>query len=201
MFGFFVIIAAMALTIFYFTIDKIGKRSDVDKVIDFLEDLVEMDALRIEIGSNCGQKALAKSDSVKTKNKKKKDKKRKKNDSEILQLINKIDKKLEKGYTFANISRNHYEKIYKEEILNLYKTSKLKGEAEDSIKEVLESLLGDLRKPGESFANKLETKASIDTLDAMLTMDGIKESELQIVARESLTKSTSKRISDMLGDE
>ena len=98
-----------------------GKRSDVDKVIDFLEDLVEMDALRIEIGSNCGQKALAKSDPVKTKNKKKKkkDKKRKKNDSEILQLINKIDKKLEKGYTFANISRNHYEKIYKEEILNL----------------------------------------------------------------------------------
>lgn len=205
MFGFFVIIAAMALTIFYFTIDKIDKRSDVDKVIDFLEDLVEMDALRIEIGSNCGQKALAKSDPVKTKtknkNKKKKDKKRKKNDSEILQLINKIDKKLEKGYTFANISRNHYEKIYKEEILNLYKTSKLKGEAEDSIKEVLESLLGDLRKPGESFANKLETKASIDTLDTMLTMDGIKESELQIVARESLTKSTSKRISDMLGDE
>lgn len=201
MFGFFVIIAAMALTIFYFTIDKIGKRSDVDKVIDFLEDLVEMDAFRIEIGSNCGQKALAKSDPVKTKNKKKKDKKRKKNDSEILQLINKIDKKLEKGYTFANISRNHYEKIYKEEILNLYKTSKLKGEAEDSIKEVLESLLGDLRKPGESFTNKLETKASIDTLDAMLTMDGIKESELQIVARESLTKSTSKRISDMLGEE
>lgn len=201
MFGFFVIIAAMALTIFYFTIDKIGKRSDVDKVIDFLEDLVEMDALRIEIGSNCGQKALAKSDPVKAKTKKKKGKKRKKNDSEILQLINKIDKKLEKGYTFANISRNHYEKIYKEEILNLYKTSKLKGEAEDSIKEVLESLLGDLRKPGESFANKLETKASIDTLDAMLTMDGIKESELQIVARESLTKSTSKRISDMLGDE
>lgn len=201
MFGFFVIIAAMALTIFYFTIDRMGKRSDVDKVIDFLEDLVEMDALRIEIGSNCGQKALAKSDQVKTKNKKKKDKKRKKNDSEILQLINKIDKKLEKGYTFANISRNHYEKIYKEEILNLYKTSKLKGEAEDSIKEVLESLLGDLRKPCESFANKLETKASIDTLDTMLTMDGIKESELQIIARESLTKSTSKRISDMLGEE
>ena len=201
MFGFFVIIAAMALTIFYFTIDRMGKRSDVDKVIDFLEDLVEMDALRIEIGSNCGQKALAKSDTIKTKNKKKKDKKRKKNDSEILQLINKIDKKLEKGYTFANISRNHYEKIYKEEILNLYKTSKLKGDAEDSIKEVLESLLGDLRKPGESFANKLETKASIDTLDTMLTMDGIKESKLQIVARESLTKSTSKRISDMLGEE
>ena len=201
MFGFFVIIATMALTIFYFTIDRMGKRSDVDKVIDFLEDLVEMDALRIEIGSNCGQKALAKSDPIKTKNKKKKDKKRKKNDSEILQLINKIDKKLEKGYTFANISRNHYEKIYKEEILNLYKTSKLKGDAEDSIKEVLESLLGDLRKPGESFANKLETKASIDTLDTMLTMDGIKESKLQIVARESLTKSTSKRISDMLGDE
>lgn len=201
MFGFFVIIAAMALTIFYFTIDRMGKRSDVDKVIDFLEDLVEMDALRIEIGSNCGQKALAKSDQIKTKNKKKKDKKRKKNDSEILQLINKIDKKLEKGYTFANISRNHYEKIYKEEILNLYKTSKLKGDAEDSIKEVLESLLGDLRKPGESFANKLETKASIDTLDTMLTMDGIKESKLQIVARESLTKSTSKRISDMLGEE
>lgn len=207
MFGFFVIIATMALTIFYFTIDRMGKRSDVDKVIDFLEDLVEMDALRIEIGSNCGQKALAKSDPVKTKNKKKKkkkkkkDKKRKKNDSEILQLINKIDKKLEKGYTFANISRNHYEKIYKEEILNLYKTSKLKGDAEDSIKEVLKSLLGDLRKPGESFANKLETKASIDTLDTMLTMDGIKESELQIVARESLTKSTSKRISDMLGEE
>ena len=197
MFGFFVIIAAMALTIFYFTIDRMGKRSDVDKVIDFLEDLVEMDALRIEIGSNCGQKALAKSDPIKTKNKKK----RKKNDSEILQLINKIDKKLEKGYTFANISRNHYEKIYKEEILNLYKTSKLKGDAEDSIKEVLESLLGDLRKPGESFANKLETKASIDTLDTMLTMDGIKESKLQIVARESLTKSTSKRISDMLGEE
>lgn len=199
MFGFFVIIAAMALTIFYFTIDRMGKRSDVDKVIDFLEDLVEMDALRIEIGSNCGQKALAKSDPVKTK--KKKGKKKKKNDSEILQLINKIDKKLEKGYTFANISRNHYEKIYKEEILNLYKTSKLKGEAEDSIKEVLESLLGDLRKPGESFANKLETKASIDTLDTMLTMDGIKESKLQIVARESLTKSTSKRTSDMLGGE
>lgn len=201
MFGFFVIIAAMALTIFYFTIDRIGKRSDVDKVIDFLEDLVEMDALRIEIGANCGQKALTKSDPVKTKTKKKKGKKKKKNDSEILQLINKIDKKLEKGYTFANISRNHYEKIYKEEILNLYKTSKLKGEAEDSIKEVLESLLGDLRKPGESFANKLETKASIDTLDTMLTMDGIKESELQIVARESLTKPTSKRISDMLGEE
>ena len=72
MFGFFVIIATMALTIFYFTIDRMGKRSDVDKVIDFLEDLVEMDALRIEIGSNCGQKALAKSDPVKTKNKKKK---------------------------------------------------------------------------------------------------------------------------------
>lgn len=71
----------------------------------------------------------------------------------------------------------------------------------ENIKEVLESLLGDLRKPGESFANKLETKASIDTLDTMLTMDGIKESELQIVARESLTKSTSKRISDMLGEE
>ena len=201
MFGFFVIIAAMALTIFYFTIDRMGKRSDVDKVIDFLEDLVEMDALRIEIGSNCGQKALAKSDPVKTKNKKKKKKGKKKNDSEILQLINKIDKKLEKGYTFANISRNHYEKIYKEEILNLYKTSKLKGEAEDSIKEILESLLGDLRKPGESFANKLETKASIDTLDTMLTMDGIKESKLQIVARESLTKPTSKRTSDMLGEE
>lgn len=201
MFGFFVIIAAMALTIFYFTIDKMGKRSDVDKVIDFLEDLVEMDALRIEIGVNCGQKALTKSDPVKTKTKKKKGKKKKKNDSEILQLINKIDKKLEKGYTFANISRNHYEKIYKEEILNLYKTSKLKGEAEDSIKEVLESLLGDLRKPGESFANKLETKASIDTLDTMLTMDGIKESKLQIVARESLTKSTSKRTSNMLGGE
>lgn len=201
MFGFFVIIAAMALTIFYFTIDKMGKRSDVDKVIDFLEDLVEMDALRIEIGSNCGQKALAKSDPVKTKSKKKKGKKKKKNDSEILQLINKIDKKLEKGYTFKNISRNHYEKIYKEEILNLYKTSKLKGEAEDSIKEVLESLLGDLRKPGESFANKLETKASIDTLDTMLTMDGIKESKLQIDARESLTKATSKRTSDMLGGE
>lgn len=96
MFGFFVIIAAMALTIFYFTIDRMGKRSDVDKVIDFPEDLVEMDALRIEIGANCGQKALTKSDPVKTKNKKKKDKKRKKNDSEILQLINKIDKKLEK---------------------------------------------------------------------------------------------------------
>lgn len=72
MFGFFVIIAAMALIIFYFTIDRMGKRSDVDKVIDFLEDLVEMDALRIEIGSNCGQKALAKSDPVKTKNKKRK---------------------------------------------------------------------------------------------------------------------------------
>ena len=201
MFGFFVIIAAMALTIFYFTIDKMGKRSDVDKVIDFLEDLVEMDALRIEIGSNCGQKALAKSDPVKTKTKKKKGKKKKKNDSEILQLINKIDKKLEKGYTFANISRNHYEKIYKEEILNLYKTSKLKGEDEDSIKEVLKSLLGDLRKPGESFANKLETKASIDTLGTMLTMDGIKESELQIVTGETLAKSTSKRISDMSGGE
>ena len=205
MFGFFVIIAAMALTIFYFTIDRMGKRSDVDKVIDFLEDLVEMDALRIEIGANCGQKALAKSDPVKTKNKnkkkKKKDKKRKKNDSEILQLINKIDKKLEKGDTFANISRNHYEKIYKEEILNLYKTSKLKGDAEDSIKEVLKSLLGHLRKPGENFANKLETKASIDTLDTMLTMDGIKESELQIVARESLTKPISKRTLDMLSSE
>ncbi len=72
MFGFFVIIAAMALTIFYFTIDRMGKRSDVDKVIDFLEDLVEMDALRIEIGANCGQKALTKSDPVKLKIRKRK---------------------------------------------------------------------------------------------------------------------------------
>ena len=85
--------------------------------------------------------------------------------------------------------------------MNLYKTSKLKGDAEDSIKEVLESLLGDLRKPGESFANKLETTASIDTLDTMLTMDGIKESELQIVARESLTKPISKRTLNMLSGE
>ena len=37
MFGFFVIIAAMALTIFYFTIDRMGKRSDVDKVIEYIE--------------------------------------------------------------------------------------------------------------------------------------------------------------------
>ena len=48
MFGFFVIIATMALTIFYFTIDRMGKRSDVDKVIDFLEDLVEMDKITLD---------------------------------------------------------------------------------------------------------------------------------------------------------
>ena len=96
MFGFFVIIAAMALTIFYFTIDRIGKRSDVDKVIDFLEDLVEMDALRIEIGSNCGQKALAKSDPIKTKNKKKKDKKRKKKGTHLQIFLEIIMKKFTK---------------------------------------------------------------------------------------------------------
>ena len=201
MIGFFAIIAAMTLAIFFLVTDKLGRKSDVDRVIDFLEDLVEMDALRVEIGSNCGQKALDMSNSTKNKKKDKKKKKKKKNDSEILQLINKIDKKLEKGYTFENISRSHYEKIYKDEILHLYKTSKLKGDAEDSIKEVLISLLNDLRKPGESFTEKLETKASIDTLDTMLHLDGIKGSELHATSYSALAKSVPESIADMLGGE
>ena len=82
----------MALTIFYFTIDRMGKRSDVDKVIDFLEDLVEMDALRIEIGANCGQKALTKSDPVKTKNKKKK--KKDKKDEQIEELTDRLKRQM-----------------------------------------------------------------------------------------------------------
>lgn len=184
MFAFFAIIAAMTLAIFFFVIDRLGKKSDVDKVIDFLEDLIEMDAIKIEIGSKNSQYNKP------TKKKKKKHgKKKKDNDSEILYLINKIDKKLQKGYTFENISISHYEKIYKDEILNLYKTSRLDGDTENSIKEILQSLLSDLREPGDNLTNRLETKASLSTLDTMLQMDGIREN--------SLTQISSKSVSDM----
>ena len=61
MIGFFAIIAAMTLVIFFLVSDKLGRKSDVDRVIDFLEELIEMDAIKIEIGSN-NSKALAKTE-------------------------------------------------------------------------------------------------------------------------------------------
>lgn len=124
--------------------------------------------------------------------KEKHDKKHKKQDtdSEILHLIKKIDKRVKKGYTFENISVEHYERVYKDEILNLYNTSRLSGKTEDSVKEILHLLLNDLRKPGESIEEKLKTKASVSALNTMLEMDGIKGNVLD--------KITSENISDML---
>lgn len=97
---------------------------------------------------------------------------------------------LKKGYTFESISIEHYERAYKDEILNLYNTSKLSGKTEDSVKEILHLLLTDLRKPGESIEEKLEIKASVSALNTMLKMDGIKGNDLD--------KITSEGISDML---
>ena len=102
----------------------------------------------------------------------------------------KIDKKIKKGYTFESISIEHYERAYKDEILNPYNTSKLSGKTEDSVKEILHLLLTDLRKPGESIEEKLEIKASVSALNTMLKMDGIKGNDLD--------KITSEGISDML---
>lgn len=129
---------------------------------------------------------------VKIENSPKKRAKHKKQDidSEILHLIKKIDKKIKKGYTFESISIEHYERAYKDEILNLYNTSKLSGKTEDSVKEILHLLLTDLRKPGESIEEKLEIKASVSALNTMLKMDGIKGNDLD--------KITSEGISDML---
>lgn len=97
---------------------------------------------------------------------------------------------VKKGYTFESISIEHYERAYKDEILNLYNTSKLSGKTEDSVKEILHLLLTDLRKPGESIEEKLEIKASVFALNTMLKMDGIKGNDLD--------KITSEGISDML---
>jgi hypothetical protein len=84
----------------------------------------------------------------------------------------------------------YHERAYKDEILNLYNTSKLSGKTEDSVKEILHLLLTDLRKPGESIEEKLEIKASVSVLNTMLKMDGIKGNDLD--------KITSEGISDML---
>lgn len=118
--------------------------------------------------------------------KKKGERKKRDTDSEILQLIKKIDKKIEKGYTFERISTKHYERAYKDEILNMYNTSGLNKKTEDSVKEILRLLLNDLRKPGESIEEKLEIKASVSSLNTMLKIDGIKGNALDKITSQSI---------------
>ena len=93
---------------------------------------------------------------------------------------------VKKGYTFESISIEHYERAYKDEILNLYNTSKLSGKTKDSVKEILHLLLTDLRKPGESIEEKLEIKASVSVLNTMLKMDGIKGNDLDKITSEGI---------------
>ena len=160
--------------------EKITKKT---VVFDFGRDLNAIDSEHIDF-------SYLKEKSSRKKEKHGKKHKKQDTDSEILHLIKKIDKRIKKGYIFENISVEHYERAYKDEILNLYNTSRLSGKTADSVEEILHLLLNNLRKPGESIEEKLETKASVSALNTMLEMDGIKEN--------ALDKITSESISDML---
>lgn len=163
--------------------EKIAKKIEKTVVFDFSKNLKAIDSEQTDF-------SYLKEKSSRKKEKHGKKHKKQDTDSEILHLIEKIDKKIKKGYTFENISVEHYERAYKDEILNLYNTSRLSGKTEDSVKEILHLLLNNLRKPGESIEEKLETKASVSSLNTMLEMDGIKGNVLD--------KITSESISDML---
>lgn len=163
--------------------EKNSKKIEKTVVFDFSEDLKTIDSEQTGF-------SYLKDKSSKKKGKHSKKHKKQDTDSEILHLIKKIDKKIKKGYTFESISVEHYERAYKDEILNLYNTSRLSDKMADSVEEILHLLLNNLRKPGESIEEKLEIKASVSTLNTMLEMDGIK--------RNVLDKITSESISDML---
>lgn len=136
--------------------------------IPFKDTVDDLEYVNIEISS--------KKKSKKSKNNKtnKHDKKKKQEeDSELLRLLHRIDKKLDKGFVFKSMSRGHYERMYKNEIPNLYENSELDSQAEQSLISILNSLLSDMQNPKKSDFAKLETKASIDSLNTMLKMDGV----------------------------
>lgn len=142
---------------------------------NFIDDISDLEIINIEISSKKKSKK-SKTKKHKSKNNKtnKHDKKKKRDeDSELLRLLHKIDKKLDKGFVFKSMSRSHYERMYKNEILNLYENSELDSQAEQSLISILNSLLNDMQNPKKSDFAKLETKASIDSLNTMLKMDGV----------------------------
>lgn len=97
-----------------------------------------------------------------------------KNNNQIRSLISNIDFKLNNGFLFHSISIDKWNDIYKKEILNIIDSKyELDIKMEQRILNILQSLNNDLYDK-EKLQNELNTEISIEALETLSKMDGVK---------------------------
>jgi len=96
------------------------------------------------------------------------------NNNQIKSLISNIDFKLNNGFLFHSISIDKWNDIYKKEILNIIGSKyELDTKMEQRILNILQSLNNDLY-DREKVQNELNTEISIEALETLSKMDGVK---------------------------
>lgn len=94
--------------------------------------------------------------------------------NQIKSLISNIDFKLNNGFLFHSISIDKWNDIYKKEILNIIGSKyELDTKMEQRILNILQSLNNDLY-DREKVQNELNTEISIEALETLSKMDGVK---------------------------
>ena len=92
----------------------------------------------------------------------------------ITKLMDEIENKIQKGYTFSTISMDKWNTVYKKEILDCIDSDyQMSQENQQKIEKILETLKTDLENTEEK-REELQREISIETLENLLKMDGIK---------------------------
>lgn len=91
----------------------------------------------------------------------------------IIKLMDMIEEKIEKGYTFSTISLDKWQNVYRKEILNCISTSyRIPKEDQTKIETILKTLNQDLENTEEK-KETLRREVTIDTIEKLLKMDGL----------------------------
>ena len=92
----------------------------------------------------------------------------------ITKLMDEIESEIQKGYTFSTISMDKWKTVYKKEILDCIDSDyRMSQENQQKIEKILETLKTDLENTEEK-REELQREVSIETLENLLKMDGIK---------------------------
>lgn len=87
-------------------------------------------------------------------------------------LINQIDKNIQNGYVFQNITVDTWENIYKKEILDIYKKNTVTDVIEQETLDILTCILDNMQDK-KSETEKEQNMATITALKSKLIMDGL----------------------------
>lgn len=91
----------------------------------------------------------------------------------ITKLMDMIEEKIEKGYTFSTISLDKWQNVYRKEILSCISTSyRIPKEDQTKIETILKTLNQDLENTEEK-KETLKREVTIDTIEKLLKMDGL----------------------------